>query len=169
MHLKILPAKWWTFCLGGDELSKYEPLGELWAVDCESSQAPSWWRHQMETFSALLALCTGIHQSPYRIHQLLVNSLHNSQWHGALMFSLICAWINGWVNNGETGDLRCHHTHYDVTVMLWCSSVDNTNAVMKSLNRDHTLNTRKAPHTSPLWASKLVCPFQVSLRILTLV
>ena len=23
----------------------------------------------------------------------------------------------GWMNNGEAGDLRCHHTHYDVTVM----------------------------------------------------
>ena len=24
----------------------------------------TWWRHQMETFSALLALCAGVHQSP---------------------------------------------------------------------------------------------------------
>ena len=31
--------------------------------------------------------------------------------------SLICAWINGWVNNGEAGELRRHHAHYDVTVM----------------------------------------------------
>ena len=29
----------------------------------------------------------------------------------------ICVWIYGWVNNGEAGDLRRHHTHYDVTVM----------------------------------------------------
>ena len=29
-----------------------------------------------------------------------VNSPHRGQWRGALMFSLICAWINGWVNNG---------------------------------------------------------------------
>ena len=35
----------------------------------------------------------------------------------ALMFSLICARINGWVNNRETGDLRRHHAHYDVIVM----------------------------------------------------
>ena len=33
------------------------------------------------------------------------------------MFSLICAWINGWVNNRGAGDLRCHCAHYDVTVM----------------------------------------------------
>ena len=51
------------------------------------------------------------------IHRSLVNSTHKGQWHGALMFSLICAWINGWVNNGEAGDLRRHHAHYDVTLM----------------------------------------------------
>ena len=33
------------------------------------------------------------------------------------MFSLICVWINGWVNNSEAGDLRRHRGHYDVTVM----------------------------------------------------
>ena len=53
----------------------------------------------------------GIHRSP-------VNSPHKGQWRGALMFSLICAWINVWVNNGETGHLKCHRAHYDVTVML---------------------------------------------------
>ena len=37
-----------------------------------------WWRHQMETFSALLALC-GIYRSP-------VNSPHKGQWRGALIF-----------------------------------------------------------------------------------
>ena len=46
----------------------------------------------METFSALLTLCEGIHRSP-------VNSHHKVEWRGALMFSLICAWTNGWVNN----------------------------------------------------------------------
>ena len=34
-----------------------------------------------------------------------------------LMFSLMCAWINGWVNNGEAGDLSRHRAHYDVTVI----------------------------------------------------
>ena len=29
---------------------------------------------------------------------------HKGQWRGALMFSVICARINGWVNNGEAGD-----------------------------------------------------------------
>ena len=46
-----------------------------------------------------------------------VNSPHKGKWRGALMFSLICARINGWENNGEAGDLRSHRDHYDVTVM----------------------------------------------------
>ena len=36
----------------------------------------------------------------------------------ALVFSLICVWINGWVNNREAGDLRRHRAHYDVIVMM---------------------------------------------------
>ena len=32
-------------------------------------------------------------------------------------FDVFCAWINGWINNRDAGDLRCHYTHYDVTVM----------------------------------------------------
>ena len=37
-----------------------------------------------------------------------------SQWREALIFSLICAWKNGWVNSGN---LRCLRPHFDVTVM----------------------------------------------------
>ena len=72
----------------------------------------TWWRHQMETFSALLALCAGNSPVP-------VNSTHKGQWRGVLMFSLICAWINGWVNNrgAQAVDLRRHRCHYDVNVM----------------------------------------------------
>ena len=73
-----------------------------------------WWRHQMKTFSALLAMCAGIHRSP-------VSFSHKGQRCGALMFSLICAWINHCVNNGETGDLRRYRAHYDVIVMHFTS------------------------------------------------
>ena len=58
----------------------------------------------------------GIHRSP-------VNSPHKGQWREALMFSLICAWLSGWVNNRESGDSRRHHPHYDVTAM-WLVSLD---------------------------------------------
>ena len=48
----------------------------------------SWWRHQMETLSILLALCDG--NPP----------------------------VNGWANNRKAGDLRRHRDHYDITIML---------------------------------------------------
>ena len=51
------------------------------------------------------------------IHRSSVNFRHKGQWRGALMFSLICAWTNGWANNRDPGDLRCHHVHYNATVM----------------------------------------------------
>ena len=35
------------------------------------------------------------------------------------MFSFICVWINGWVNNREAADLRRNRGHYDVIVMPW--------------------------------------------------
>ena len=44
----------------------------------------TWWRHQMETFSALLAICVGNSPASGK------NSPHKGQWRGALMFSLIC-------------------------------------------------------------------------------
>ena len=72
----------------------------------------TWWHHQMETFSELLAICAGNSPVP-------VNSPHKGRWRGALMFSLICAWINDRVNNREAGDLRRHRGHYDVIVMTF--------------------------------------------------
>ena len=81
-------------------------------MNTPSDHLMPWWRHQMETFSELLAICAGNSPVP-------VNSPHKGQWRGALMFSLICARINSWVNNGEAGDLRRHRGHYDVIVMLF--------------------------------------------------
>ena len=66
------------------------------------------WKH----FPRYWPFVRGIHRSP-------VNSPLKGQWRGALMFSLICVWINGWVNNREAGDLRRYRAHYDVTVMSW--------------------------------------------------
>ena len=47
-----------------------------------------------------------------------LNSPHKGQWRGDLMFSLICVWINGWVNNHGAGDLRRYHAHYVITEMI---------------------------------------------------
>ena len=54
----------------------------------------------------------------WRIHRSPVNSPHKGQWRGALMFSLICVGINGWVNNRKAGDLRRQRAYYDVIVMM---------------------------------------------------
>ena len=70
----------------------------------------TWWRHQMETYSALLALCAGN-------SSVTGDSPHKGQWRRALMFSLICGWKNGWVNNRNAGNLRRHRDHCDVIVM----------------------------------------------------
>ena len=40
----------------------------------------------------------------------------------------MCAWINGWIYNCETVDLRRHHSHYDVIVMytaygMYCQGI----------------------------------------------
>ena len=42
---------------------------------------------------------------------------HKGQWCGALMFSLIFAWINGSINNRDDGDLGRNRAHYDIIVM----------------------------------------------------
>ena len=69
------------------------------------------------------------------IHLSPVNSQHKGQWRGALMFSFICAWIDGWVNNGEAGGLRRHRAHCDVTLMhhltsdVWNSSQGTVTSV----------------------------------------
>ena len=64
------------------------------------------WKH----FPRNWPFVPGIHRSP-------VNSPHKGQWRGTLMFSLICVWINDWINNREAGDLRRYRVHYDVIVM----------------------------------------------------
>ena len=48
------------------------------------------------------------------------------------MFSLICVWINDWVNNGEAGDLRRYRIHYDVIVMGYL--VKSTHLVLAKSN-----------------------------------
>ena len=75
-----------------------------------------WWRHQMELFFCVTGLLCG--------------EFTDYRWRGALMFSLICARINGWENNGDAGDLRRHLAYYDIIVMrsrhfanmMWCDA-----------------------------------------------
>ena len=38
--------------------------------------------------------------------------------------SLICVWINGWINNREAGDLRRYRAHSDVIVMWFNDDIE---------------------------------------------
>ena len=55
------------------------------------------WKH----FPRYWPFVRGIYRSP-------VNSPHQGQWRGALVFSLICAWTNFWASKRDAGDLRRH-------------------------------------------------------------
>ena len=98
----------WTHDKNNHRSCKYLPVD--WAIACTVISLPQddviKWKH----YSRYWPFVRGIHQSP-------VNSPHKGQWRRFLMFSLICARINGWVNNREAGDLRRHRAYYDVTVM----------------------------------------------------
>ena len=57
-----------------------------------------WWRHQMETFSVLLAFCDS--------NPMVTGGFpHKGQWHRVWLFPLRCAWTNVWTNSGSTIDL----------------------------------------------------------------
>ena len=118
-NLIINPWRRWLFC----PHSRFEPCSPFcfchvacnivlyWVALCWTSIGLPHhdvikWEHVPRYWQFL----RGIHRSP-------VNSPHKGQWRGALMFSLICAWINGWLNNSEAGDFRRHRPHYDVIIM----------------------------------------------------
>ena len=49
------------------------------------------------------------------------------------MFSLICAWIHGWVNNREADDLRRHYdAYYDVIVMIYVLPLNKMAATLQN-------------------------------------
>ena len=84
------------------------------------------------------------------IHRSPVNFPHKGQWRGVLMFSLIYAWINDWVNNREAGDLRRQHGHYDVIVMRFPQK-GNLNSFWVTLG-----SKKSAPNINYTWNIRIV-------------
>ena len=78
-----------TVC-GGDLCCVYRRDGNL------ASDSP-WWHHQMKRLPRYWPFVRGIHRPS-------VNSPHKGQWRRALMFSLMCIWTNGWINNWDASD-----------------------------------------------------------------
>ena len=90
------------------------------------------WKH----FPRYWSFVRGIHRSP-------VNSPHKGQWHGALMFSVICVWIYDWINNREAVDLGCYRAHYDVTVMHWESSAQDIAFIVNNMRQCNKMFKQK--------------------------
>ena len=93
--------KWWFRCVLTINICSLRPTSHF----CHKNISD-----QMETFSASLAICAG--NSP-------VTGEFPAQRPVTRSFdvSLICDWINGWVNSREAGDLRHHRAQYDVIMM----------------------------------------------------
>ena len=112
MYLKMSSGKWRPFCLGLNvSTSVLHP--HTWGFNADPAEVKKHddvikWKH----FPRYWPFVRGIHRSP-------VNSPHKGQWRGALMFSLMCAELNVWVNTREAGDLKRYRIHYDVIVMIY--------------------------------------------------
>ena len=91
---------------------------KMWVSQSLWQKWVAWWRHQMETCSALLAFCAG--NSP-------VPGEFPAQRPVMLSFDVFFDLrLNKRLSKqGEAGDLRRYHAHYDVTVMAWCPDVRN--------------------------------------------
>ena len=90
------------------------------------------------------------------IHRWLVKSPHKGQWRGALMFSLNCAWINGWVHNGEAGDLRRHRAHYHVMVDIF--------SIIRDAIKSDEYCISQPRHTSGWTSDRAICYDGLSVR-----
>ena len=87
----------------------------------------TWWRHQMETFSALLAICA---------ENSSVNSPHKGHWRGSLIF-----YFN--LRLDKRLSFRCHRAIYDVTVMNWGAFKSHDNMVSKACERPNQFSRGK--------------------------
>ena len=108
-HMKDSCARYWQAMFGTALRHHWTSQdGQTWDSGLSHDHDVIKWKH----FPRYWPFVRGL-RSP-------VNSPHKGQRRGALMFSLICAWINAWVNNREAGDLIRYRAHCDVTVMYSC-------------------------------------------------
>ena len=100
------------------------------------------------------------------IQRFPVNSPHKGQWHGALMFSLICVWINGWVNNREAVDLRRYLAHYDaistIENLVWGTNTHlcNQSALLMDITKSNYISHQmeaQPPQTETNIEQRAIC------------
>ena len=111
--LYLIPTKWVIYIIMKSRLANSDFHAWFTKLQLHNQQMSNMgvlWRISWY-FPRYWPFVWGIHRSP-------MNSPHRVQWRGALIFSLVCARINGWVNNREACDLGRHCAHYDVIVMI---------------------------------------------------
>ena len=99
----------------------------------------AWWRHQMGTFSALLAICAGNSPVPgeFPTQRPVMQSFD-------VFFDLRLNKRFG-VNNHDAGDLRHYHAHDDVIVM-------SRKEQWQMGNIGQTFNSQAKPHITIVYA-----------------
>ena len=112
-------------------------------LECSRHDDASKWKH----FPRNWPFMRGIRRSS-------VNSPHKGQWRRALMFSLICVWINGWVNNREAGDLRRHRGHHHVNVMIASFQWPTLSTIISPFDYTSISLKLKAVATTLNWLTK---------------
>ena len=128
-----------------------------WIVGSPEHQRPwywlseiAWWRHQMETFSALLAICAGNSPVTGEFHaQRPVTRSFDVFFDLRLnnRLSKQCWWF-------DVGDLRRYRAHYDVTVMskALVSMGKNNTLDNFGVKRCYTLQMQNvSPQNNSVW------------------
>ena len=77
----------------------------------ESIKAPG--PFMMTSSNAYIFRVAGHLCGEFTVHRSLFTKASDAE-----LWCFLWAWINGWVNNREAGDLRRHRAHYDVTVLF---------------------------------------------------
>ena len=70
--------------------------------------------HMMTSSNGNIFRVTGLSCGEFTGHRWIP---HTKASDAELWYFLICAWINGWINNREVGDLRRNRANYNVTVI----------------------------------------------------
>ena len=120
----ILSRGWWNMLQSANQVAKVKSCDKLYAIALDLSRTgvlhgnnsfntliQNWPYFTDDIFkyiflmlwNGIILLITG---SLCGNPPVTVDSPDKSQWLGALMFSLVCAWKNAWVNNRGAGDLR---------------------------------------------------------------
>ena len=122
----IKAPRHWPLC------GEFTGTGEFPAKRASNAENVSiWWRHHAKELCTWfvfhctvewlgLVMMTSTNGNIFHVTGHLCGEFtgDKGQWRRASMFSLICVWINNWVNNREAGDLRGYRAHHDVTVTV---------------------------------------------------